>query len=533
MKPETIVIGSIFGGESPSQNYFQEGQYLQGVGIDPELPLTDAVGDRRSAGAIRPTAYSEFSTSAIDANPYWLLTTPKNALLYAYMNNGKVYSYDTSFASETSVGTPTSGAGNGSAYYNNYLYFATPTNIARYGPLNNSPALTQTVWTGATLGTQVALTNTTYPAIRGSGLLPNHPMHVHSNNRLYFGDFINGQGIIHAIKTTKVTDEGDTDDGSAYNVLDLPFGYMPTDIESYGTDLVISAIQTTNATFNQGKAALFFWDTISDSFYNQVPLPDSLVTALLNNNGALLVFSGPMSTGTDVSNGYRVSQYLGGQSIQTLYYSEIGTPPLAGAVDAIGDRVLWGTFTHLQTTTAASPEYFAVVMSIGAKNPAVGGGVHCIAKASAAATAADGFVTAVKNVQQSSLSFPKVVMGWRDSGGYGLDKQTTTYTTSIFRTRNFVMGRPGIVKEIRFNVSPAIAANMTITPKLFLDDFTSSSTEGLTVVNATNYASSEKTIKYRPDTNFDNNFVLELRFSGTALVDVKLPITFVVELKED
>ena len=35
------------------------------------------------------------------------------------------------------------------------------------------------------------------------------------------------------VKTSKTTDEGDTDNGSTYNALDLPFGYMPMDIASW------------------------------------------------------------------------------------------------------------------------------------------------------------------------------------------------------------------------------------------------------------------------------------------------------------
>lgn len=535
----SVTINSAFGGIAPSQYYIQEGQYLAGIGIDPQWPISDSVGDRFISGSLRPTAYAEFSGANITGNPYWILNNPKNANTYVYANDGKVVSYDSAFGTETLVGTPTSGAGNGAAYYNNYLYFATPTNVSRYGPLDGSPSLTNTYWTSTLSLT--ALVNTTYPSIRGSGVIPNHAMHVHVDNKLYICDYdstsstaaTRGRGLIHALATTYGSAEGDTNNSSSYNALDLPLGYMPVDIESYGNYVVIAAIQSTNATVIQGKAALFFWDGINASFYNVVHLPDPLVTALINKNGELYVFSGSVSTGTDSSNGYRVSKYLGGQSLETVYYSDVGSPPLAGAVDAQGDRLIWGTFTQINSTTAGSPEYYPVVMALGTKSPAVPGGIHCIAKASGTGTAGDGIVTAVKQIEQASMASPRVIIGWRDSSGYGVDKSTTTYATSVWRSRMFNVGKKFAIRMIRIPLGTAVGANMTITPKIFLDDFSSSSTSGLTVINNTNYANSERTVQMHPDISGNNSFCLELRFSGTALLPVKFPIVIEFDVLED
>jgi len=524
-----IKISDIFGGLTPSQYFQKSGQYINAIGVDPDLPISDAVGDRSTSGVLRPSAYASFDSTENNGNPYWILTTPKTSLVYSYLSSGKFNSYTSSFGSETNIGTPTSGAGNGMAYYNNYIYLATPTDVARYGPLNNSPSLTNTVWTGATLGTQTALTNTTYPSIRGSGTFPNHPMHVHTDNKLYIGDFKNGVGYIHYIKTTKTTDEGDTNNGSTYGALDLPFGFMPMDIESQGTDLVIAAIQTTNSTLNQGRAALFFWDTVSESFYSVVYLPDPLVTAVHNHNGLLHIFSGAISNGTDVSNGYRVSIYLGGQTLKQVYYSNTGQPPLAGGVDSMGARLVWGTFQQVNTTTSSSPTYYATVMAYGSKDSNFSGGVHSIVKSSATGSAADGLVTAVKGVQQSSFSYPKLIVGWRDASNYGLDSSSTTYGTSVWHSPMINIGQKFKIKSIRLSLGTAVAANMTITPKIFTDDYSASSTTDLTVINSTNYPNSERHIQYYPSIHGNHNFCLELTWSGTALLPVLLPIEIEVE----
>lgn len=539
-----VTINSIWGGIAPARYFVGDSQYLAGIGIDPDLPISDAVGDKQTSGAIRPAGYSTFSGATLNDHALWLMTTPKTSLLYAYLKSGRLLSYDSSFGSETNIGTPTSGVGNGLAYYNNYAYLSTPTDVARYGPLDGAAALTNTVWSGATLGSQTALVNWTAPSLRGSGVMPNHVLHPHIDNKLYILDFDStsvtvanrGRGLIHFIKTKYGSAEGDTNDVSTYNALDLPLGFMPVCSESYGTDIVVGAIQTTNSTFNQGRAALFFWDTLSSSFRDPVVwLADPLVTALRNVNGNLYVFSGPISTGSDVSNGFRVSLYGGGYSLQQVYFSDVGAPPLHGAVDSFGDRLAWGGFTQIPSTTAASPEYYAGVFALGSKNQLFSNGVHFIINSRATATAADGLVTALKNVQQASYASPRFVLGWRDSGAYGLDKQGTTYGTTIFRSQIFNVNQPFALERIRFSLPTPVATNMTITPKFFIDDFSSSSTNGLKVINTTNYpaAKNYRNILQVPKISGNHNFCLELRCTGTVLLPVLLPIQIDFKLLQD
>ena len=357
---ETIFINSVFGGLQSSRFFAGEGQYAAGIGFDPFMALSDAVGDRLASGVLRPTAYEDFSGANVNADVIKIMTNPKDNNTYVVLKNGRLISYDNALGTETLVGTVTGSNAEGAAYYNNYIYIfgtgASNDDVSRYGPLDNSPSLTNGVWTGATLGTQTALVDTTYPAYRGGGTLPNHWAHVHVDNKLYFCDFKDGQGQVHFIKTTKGTDEGDTDDGSVYGALDLPFGFMPTCIASLNNDIAVGAIQTSDSDVDQGKAHLFLFDTTSESFYAQIPVPDPLITALWNNNGVLHTFSGQVSSGADVSNGYRVGAYLGGQQITTQYLSEVGAPPLPGAIEDFGDMLIWGTFTQIPTTDPDNPE---------------------------------------------------------------------------------------------------------------------------------------------------------------------------------
>ena len=552
MTIQTEVIKSILGGMGPSVHFTGADSYLDSVGVDPDLPQSDSVGDRLTSGVWRPSGYAKFSSTNIASNPVAIITNPKNALIYVVTSNGKLVSYTSSFGSETLVGTVTGSNADGAFYYNNYIYItgtgAGANDVSRYGPLTGGAALVDNVWQGATLGSLTALGTATYPSLRGGGNYPKHWGHVHTNDIAYFCDYDNfsltaanrGHGIINAIHTTFSVTEGTGNNGSDYNVLDLPLGFLPTAIESYGTDLAILAVQTNDSTLDQGRACLFLWDTFSDSFYQQVWLPDSMATALYNNNGTLFIWSGAISSGADISNGYRLSYYAGGQSTAQVYYSNVGAPPCAGAVTAIGNRLYWGTFHQIPSITPGSPEYFAVVMAYGSKDKNFPSGVHGVIKATATTSSSDGLVTAICAGQQSSFAYPKLIVGWRGaSSTFGIDSQSTTYGTSVWRSRMYSYPYNFIVRRITIMLGATPAANMTIQPTIFTNDFSSS--VALTTINSTNTVDSagnpvRKVELYQTGSNEvfgQTNFCLELRWSGTALLPIVGPIEIMVDILDD
>src|SRR3990167_10800547 len=188
MAKKVVKIETVFGGYQSAFHFGEGDQYLSSIAIDPDVPVTDASTDIKTGGIIRPVAYSEFSAAVLDGTPISFLAQPKSTTLYSIQANGDLVSYSSSFASEALVGTVTGTVSNGAVYYNNYIYIFTGTDVSRYGPLSGSPTLVNTVWTGATLGTQTALTNTTYPSLR-SVSMPNHVAYVHGDNSMYFTDF--------------------------------------------------------------------------------------------------------------------------------------------------------------------------------------------------------------------------------------------------------------------------------------------------------------------------------------------------------
>lgn len=371
MSKVEIKIEDIFEGLMPSSMFEQKkGQYQLAIGIDPDMPLTDNSTDVKTGGAVRPVNYTAFSDSVVTSYPIAIITNPKDTYIYVVLANGRLVRYTSAFASETLIGTVSEGVANGAWYYNNYIYITGTTNVSRYGPLNGTPALVDGVWTGSTLGTLTALTNTTYPTSLLSTSYLNHYGISHVDGQSYFLDYKDGVGMVHCINTKKTTHEGDTNDGSAYNILDLPKNYKPFSICSYGDDMVVSASMASSSSLRQGGAALFFFNPAdtTPSFYRKVTLPDMICSALIYTNGQLYGMSG------DLNGGYKLIHYIGGESVETLKIIEEGNPPLQGAVSAVGNRIVWPADTTTPITATGLYGY-------GSKSDLFPRGLHHIAVA--------------------------------------------------------------------------------------------------------------------------------------------------------
>lgn len=510
----TVKIESIFGGRSTTEYFSSKGagQFLSSLGIDPEMPKDDS--SLRPSGLIRPTSLSKFSGSAVNATPLFFVVNPKDSNVYVYLSSGKFISYSSSLSSETAISTLSSSGGNGMEYYDNYIYLAVNGDVSRYGPLDGSPSLTNTYWS-STLSL-AALSNTTYPSINGVAM-PNHVLHRHTDNKLYVLDVVGNKGAIHFVKTSKSSVEGDTNDGSTYNSLanKFPYGYYPTCVESLGTDLVIGLIEGTNTSIRQKPFALAVWNTTDNTFQTilQEEVPDPLITAIKNVNGTIYVFSG-YATG-----GCRISRLVGNYMLQEVEFIPDSYPPLAGAVDGYLQRYVFGG-------SVTDPATAGCVWAVGSRYAKLAPimGLHNIFRATS--SGANPMVTCLKYIQQASGGL-KPIVGWKDDSGYGIDKVGTSYQTSIFRSELYRVGQPATIKEINIPLVQTVASNMTITPKVYIDDGSSSVT--LKTINSTNFANSERNAKLTDFVNCKHNFFLELTCSGTALLAIGLPITIEFE----
>jgi len=513
---KTVVykIKSILGGQTPSIYVGQEGQFLSSIAIDPEDRVNSTLS--KPSGIIIPTRYEKFSSTNIDSAPNWFVTVPQNATLYAYLAGGRFVSYSSSLGSETSIGTPTSGNGWGAAYYNDYIYLRTGGDISRYGAISGSPSLSNTVWT-STFG-KSSLSGSGSISLRGV-TYPLGQFHEHYG-KLYFLDFNGNTGTVNFIQTSPT---GGTDTGSTAAALTLPVGFMPVCFESYGSDLAIvcitSSTYSSSSSIRMDNAVMFLWDTFSPKPYRKVSLSDPLATAIYTHNGVPYVWSGSINSGT------RLSRYVGGNQFESVEHIEGSLPPSQGAVDAVGNRLIWAGTTSFPSTTAS-------IFSRGYFNPALPSkALHNIGKITGTGTLP--LITALKFLEQGT-DRARPIIGWRTDtpSAFGIDKPSSTATfgsTLYFEMVN--IGQPFEIVKIRFPLADAVAANMSIVPTVYVDD--ASSSTALDTINNTNFLNSERNASIKCNILGQHNFFIGLVFGGTALLPVAFPIEVTIEILSD
>jgi len=504
-RPFSVKIETILGGRSSLLNFGQKGQYISSIGIDPDFPISDSA--TLPSGYLRPTSTEDFSSTQVNSTPLWLATNPKDEKVYAYLDNGRFVSYSSSLASEALAATVTASGGNGMAYYDNYFYLMSNTDVARYGLLDGTPSITQNYWSSTLSLT--SLTNTTYPSIDPSGAnveMPNHVAHRHTDDKLYFTDVhASGYGIINYIKTVS---QAGVNDGSTYNALDFDYGVYPTALATYQTNLAVALIEGVSTDVRQKNAKMSFWDTTSSSFalITDDEFPDPLITATENVNGVLWVASG------SAKGGCRISRYAGGYQHQQVFYDPDMFPPLQGAFKHLLNRVIFGS-------AVLYPSRYGLVTAIGS-NALGGQAAHGILKASAAG--ANPYITALAYVQNDALAKLSPIIGWKDGSTPGIDKLSTAYGTSVFRSEMSRIGEPFRIEELIIPMATVLAANITITVKVFVDDGSSSVT--MATINNTNFPSRRIIALKNKKVIGQHNFFVELTWSGSALGTVALPI---------
>jgi len=420
------------------------------------------------------------------------------------------------------------------AYYDGYMYFATDTDIARYGPLDGSatPGWVENYWQD--ILPMTSLESASYPyTLLPSGTsvqLPNHYLHTHSDGRLYIADSTSNRGYIHFIQTTGGGSGGSS---STYQALALPTGLVPICMESLGANLVIatydrnSAASSTNYGIRNknGRAKIAFWDTLSQNINSitWVEFPDALITAMKNVNGKLYVFSAP----AEKTNGFRVSQYVGGYTFEEIWSSEEALAPLPGAVDGTSSRLVFGSYT-------LTPKSTGCVYSLGLSASGISNGIFC---PFASSTADNAMVTAlmlpVNSARGKGWDYP--VFGSSDFSSIyrlenidGASNCNATWWSQVFR-----IGQRYKITKIRIPLAEPLTAGTTIVPKIYTDDGFGTA-YALTSLTSANFGTTKRNIVFHPvNLTGESNFWFELSWSASYPLAIGLPITIEYELVTD
>lgn len=532
-----IRIDSILGGIAPTTHFSAEDQFRSCFGIDPARYYAENDMGLVS-GLIQPAGYTDVNVELNNA-PMWIKTAPKVVTTFFYDKNGSAYTMtgnDIFSGGLSDGGSLDNSSGNGMEYYDNYMYFAKNTTIARYGPLDGTPEFNGSYW-DTTLG-KTPLTNTTYPypgSLSLAGTLPNHILHRHSNGKLYILDVVGNQGYLHYISTTKTTVEGDTDNGSKYLALDFGYGLWPTAIESYGDLLVVALYEgsaSSIAGVRQGTSKLAFWDTVSEN-YNSiifVEFPDALITGMKNINGTLYIVSG-----NNYSNGFRVTRYIGGNSFEEVQYFERGLSPFPGALDGNSERLVFGSNSSWGYGSARGCVY-----SLGLKKRSLGNGLFVTG---AATTVNSSIVSSLKLRQPYDLGNTPII-GWTTGTNQGAISKPGNGNSSLryWESRLYNIGQPFRITKIRIPCPLPVSSSNTsigfeVQTDLREEAISYATSYTLATINLTNDPYKFNIIR-RSDTSGrpiigNNCFYLKMTWNGTDMFALGLPITIEYELLDD
>lgn len=529
-----IRIDSVLGGRAIYSNYANDNQFTEMIGIDP----TSYLGTNGYSGFLIPGANSTVpSTTEITDTPLWIRTQPKDGTTYVYGFDGSIYTLSNNGTNTVSPLTKLVGSkGNGAAYCDNYMYFATGSTVARYGPLNGAPAMNTDYW-AVTLG-KTGLADTTYPiaALSATVNRPNHVMLRHTDGALYFADVVGNQGVLHKISTTKTAVEGDTDNGSTYNAIDFPPGMYVTALCSSGDKIVVALYEGSNAAYTQqGRAKIAIWDPTNPVTYDSLTyseFPDALITALLNTNGVIYTFSTNQIT-PNSSLGTRVMRLVSDHSFQQVAIVPNSISPYAGAVDGSHNRVVFG----------GTDGNTGVIWAIGKTESEIDNTISCPTISSSG-----GYVTAIVLGKQSNLSSDggkNPLIGWGNgalgSGSSGIDLAdpggtSTSSPNAYYISKVYRLGAKFKITKVIIPMQNAFpSAARTLVVKIITDDFTKMSgpTTVATIDNTTGITGKYRYV-FRPTGLVgDTSFALQLNWTGTQQYGVALPITIEYELIDD
>ena len=404
-----------------------------------------------------------------------------------------------------------------------------------------------------------ALGNEPYSTI-GNYTLPNHTIHKHTDNNLYFVDFKHGQGTLNRIAT-----------GSsiyASDIMDFAVGDFITgdisgatatilvinqDIQSvftgadFGGELVLVGV---SGTFQNGEIIRAIGD-------KRARIAGTLKVGYSNTNSdeAVLRFaSGEKPTsissyGTDLVVGYEtqntaglffwdtfagsfyrnislpypklsalyshngdlytfggsdtlsLGRYIGGETIQEIFHCDHATLPLQGAITSYHNKIIFGS-------SQTYPASRGTIWAWGSK-ATVPQRLHAIGS----------------NPEQISALIVENINGDLITSSNGLYRKASSGFNSIWRSRMFNISQPFTITSITFPFS-GVLGTTTITAKIYYDNERTSDTHTLELDE------NSRSFTINPTRQGTTNFFIELTFSGNTFVAINFPIRISLSIEE-
>ena len=244
-------------------------------------------------------------------------------------------------------------------------------------------------------------------------------------------------------------------------------------------------------------------------------LPDPLCSALENVNGVLYAFCGNPG-----QKGVRVLRFIGGYSFEEVLYLEDSFPPYAGATDHLMNRVLFGGFS-----TLGGSGNHGCIYAIGSNISGVSNGLFNVMRSAGASTSLS--VSSILVPNNTDFVSPNYYMGIEGAATDSIERNATTYGSASFHSELFRIGKEFEVTSIKIPLAQQISTNMTIIVQIVTDN--ASTTTNVATINVTNYPDNDRFVTIHPSVRGKHDFEFRLRWSGTSLLTVGLPIEISVD----
>ena len=374
MAQKLWLINKYFGGLSSGEKRGIEGSFKYGENLD----------IRSDPDGLKPSFKLTKNSSTIIADlPKWIIPVGTN--FYAYGDVGKIYKKTTSWEL---LQTTSSAAGQGLAYFNDYVYYRQNTQLGRYGLISGSPSFTDNYKTGLTSITDHA------------------PIMPFTNKMLV----ANGRYL------------ATLDDSEVWSAtaLTLPPDEKIRALADLGDYAAIGTWKgSTVSNFSKGR--IYFWDGTSTT-YNSFIEVSGAVNAILNYKNIILTIIG------SVGDLYALSG-AGGQALKIKRMSLLPSAGkfvevYPGAVGDWKDIAYFGAYGDSDDTTVLKGVY--TYGSTDKDYPQALNFEHLISTGTK--TGNNTKVGAVCGTGPTSF-----YVGWRDGSSYGIDLiDTTTYTATCY-----------------------------------------------------------------------------------------------------
>lgn len=388
------------------------------------------------------------SATTIDSLPLWTVKNPASpANLYSLSLNGKIWkSTDSGDTWAELTGQTAGGAGQGLIVWKDYLFVCYATGIDVYGPLSGSPA-----WTKAW---QTITTNAWHPMIVSK---LDGKIYGGAGQYVFTIEEVSGQNFAPGTPATYTF---------TAQALDLPEDYQVKCLAELGK-IMIGTWKGTNV-YDNKIADIFPWDGSSPSYNDPISLGVNGVHAMYVKNGSLYALAG-IEGEIFKSNG--VSATLIAKIPQSVCDITAGKYllPYPGAICEHKGRLTFGVSGDGSSTTIGGCGVYSLLETVK------GTILNCEHTIS---TGKDGSDAIVLIGSLLPITRDQIVVGWRSSSSYGIDKTLITGNISTlypygtadtyvayFDSPLYKVGKPKNwtgIQELEISFVKEIAANESI-----------------------------------------------------------------------